>query len=131
MRFFLKSLTVGLLAVGACGVLADDQPRILETWGYSAREPATGKERGRQVYVQWCAICHEAGPGMAGTQGLMRKYRGKVSPLLRERTDLSADYLELVVRNGVASMPLFRKTEVSDGDLEVLTQYLLTAAEEK
>ena len=68
---------------------------------------------------------------MAGTQGLMRKYRGQVPAVLRERTDLSKEFIEYTVRNGVASMPFFRKTEVSDSDLTLLADYLTGAAESK
>jgi len=124
----MKALSVLLSVLVSSHVLADrhfDPDRILETWGYSAREPATGVERGRQVYVQWCAICHESGPGMAGTEGLERKYRGEVPALLLERKDLSARFIENVVRNGIASMPFFRKTEVSDEDLKYLVDYMI------
>jgi len=124
-------LGVLLSTVITCWASAEEAHRIPETWGYSAREPAEGVARGRQVYVQWCAICHEGGPGMAGTQGLMRKYRGQVPAVLRERTDLSKEFIEYTVRNGVASMPFFRKTEVSDSDLTLLADYLTGAAESK
>ena len=77
---------------------AGQEHRIPETWGYSAREPATGIERGRQVYVQWCAICHESGPGMAGTDGLKRKYKGELPALPGEKPTLSdwADHLTTI-----------------------------------
>lgn len=119
-------LLIGFLLIGGHSSIAEDssKERIIETYGYKAREEATGIERGRQVYVQWCAICHETGPGMAGTEGLMRKYRGQVPALLREREDLTGEYVTYVVRNGIASMPGFRKTEVSDGDLSELLRYL-------
>ena len=96
----------------------------LETFGYAADKKATGNELGRQVYTQWCAICHEGGPGMAGTESLQRKYKGEMPALLRERTDLSPELVATFVRVGVKSMPSFRKTEISDAELEALGLYL-------
>ena len=116
---------LALIILPSAGFATDsEESRIIETYGYKAQTPAVGVERGRQVYVQWCAICHESGPGMAGTEGLMRKYKGELPALLRERTDLAPEFVEYMVRNGVASMPLFRKTEVSDDDLRDLILYL-------
>lgn len=96
----------------------------LETYGYPADKKATGIELGRQVYTQWCAICHEGGPGMAGTESLQRKYKGEMPALLRERTDLSPELVATFVRTGIKSMPSFRKTEISDAELEALGSYL-------
>lgn len=101
-----------------------DPNRIIETYGYKGEEPAIGRARGKQVYVQWCAICHAGGPGMAGTGALMRKYKGELPALLEQRTDLTAAQVRHFVRNGVASMPSFRKVEISDADLETLVLYL-------
>ncbi|MEY4849535.1 MAG: putative p-cresol methylhydroxylase subunit [Pseudomonadota bacterium] len=96
----------------------------LETFGYAADRQAKGEELGRQIYTQWCAICHEGGPGMAGTESLQRKYRGEIPALLRQRTDLSPELVATFVRAGVKSMPSFRKTEISDSELEALGRYL-------
>jgi mono/diheme cytochrome c family protein len=88
-------------------------------------------EQGKQVYDYWCAPCHGAGlglpgfDGLPGTQQLRIKYRGtNVSPLLEERTDLVPDFVKVIVRQGVSFMPQFRKTEVSDADLEALATFL-------
>ncbi len=128
MMTYLRPYFASVLLLAGSQIQAAEpaqENRIIETWGYSAKTPATGVERGRQVYEQWCAICHETGPGMAGTQGLQRKYKGAVSPLLREREDLSAEFVEYIVRNGIASMPFFRKTEITDQDLQFLNDYLV------
>jgi mono/diheme cytochrome c family protein len=96
-----------------------------------APDRAAQIEHGRQVYEYWCATCHGAGLGLPGfgalpgTQQLRIKYRGTdVSPLLEERTDLVPEFVEVIVRQGVSFMPQFRKTEISDADLEALTAYL-------
>ena len=98
------------------------------TYGYSADPEATGSVRAKQVYDQWCSICHADGVGMAGTDSLKRRFMmGRIegiSPILEERTDLTPEYVTYVVRNGIKSMPYFRKTEVSDSDLELIAEYL-------
>jgi hypothetical protein len=62
---------------------------------------------------------------LPGTQQLGIKYRGSdVPPVLDERTDLVPEFIEVIVRQGISFMPQFRKTEVSDADLEALSAYL-------
>ena len=69
-----------------------------------------------------------AAPGfneLPGTQQLRIKYRDtQVSPLLTERTDLVPDFVKAIVRQGVSFMPQFRKTEISDAQLDALAAYL-------
>jgi len=94
-------------------------------------------ERGKQVFAHWCAPCHGAGRGddgapmLPGTHALTLKYRGQKPGLLEERTDLPAELIKAFVRTGVASMPPFRKTEVSDEDLEAIAAYLAATAEQR
>lgn len=81
--------------------------------------------RGRVVYENWCAACHDRGAGHPGTQSLEIKYRGADVPAaLEDRTDLTPQVTALFVRRGVALMPPFRKTEISDADLRDLGAYL-------
>ena len=80
---------------------------------------------GRAVYEEWCAACHDRGPGHPGTQSLEVKYRGTDVPAaLEDRRDLSPPVTALFVRRGVALMPPFRKTEISDAELQDLAAYL-------
>jgi mono/diheme cytochrome c family protein len=94
-------------------------------------------ERGKQVFAHWCAPCHGAGRGddgapmLPGTHALTLKYRGQKPGLLEERTDLPAELIKAFVRSGVASMPPFRKTEVSDTDLEAIAAYLAVTAAQR
>jgi len=88
-------------------------------------------DHGKQVYDYWCLPCHGEGlglPGFAelpGTQQLRIKYRDAgISPLLTERTDLVPEFVKVIVRQGVSFMPQFRKTEISDADLDALVAYL-------
>jgi mono/diheme cytochrome c family protein len=80
--------------------------------------------RGDEVYQYWCATCHGAGPGHPGTAALMAKYKGARPAVLEERTDLTPQSVRFFVRNGVSIMPFFRKTEVSDADLDAIAAYL-------
>jgi mono/diheme cytochrome c family protein len=100
----------------------------------AAAQPPAGDApgaRGKEVYDYWCLPCHGPGlglPGFAelpGTHKLRIKYRETaISPLLTERTDLVPEFVKVIVRQGVSFMPQFRKTEISDADLEALAAYL-------
>jgi len=82
-------------------------------------------ERGAAVFNNWCSACHSRGPQNApGTTSLQMKYQGSVPAALEDRRDLTVDVVKLFVRNGVATMPQLRKTEVSDADLDALAAYL-------
>ncbi|MBN1239732.1 MAG: cytochrome c [Gammaproteobacteria bacterium] len=88
-------------------------------------------EQGRQVYEYWCEPCHGRGLGLPGfgalpgTHQLQIKYRDTDIPaVLDERTDLVPAFIETIVRQGVSFMPQFRKTEISDDDLDALSAYL-------
>lgn len=92
----------------------------------AAQGPAKGDPvKGKAVFDYWCATCHARGPGNPGTQSLEVKYRGQNVPAaLEDRTDLSPPVTALFVRKGVALMPPFRKTEISDAQLRDLAAYL-------
>lgn len=87
--------------------------------------------QGQKVFGYWCATCHSSGPGMPGTQALQAKYGGKLPALLLERKDLTAPQIAFFVRNGVSVMAQFRKTEISDADLDALTSYIVATAKTK
>jgi (+)-pinoresinol hydroxylase len=89
--------------------------------------PAQGTptiERGRAVYAYWCATCHAPGPGQPGTASLAIRYGGSRPAVLEEREDLTPEAIKLFVRRGVLSMPPFRKTEITDAELDDLAAYL-------
>lgn len=81
-------------------------------------------QKGNEDYQYWCATCHGSGPGHPGTTALAAKYKGALPGLLEERSDLTPAAIRFAVRRGISIMPFFRKTEVSDADLDAITQYL-------
>lgn len=81
-------------------------------------------ERGEDVYQYWCNTCHGPEVIKPGTAALTIKYEGSVPAALAQRTDMVPAFIELMVRQGIAMMPFFRPTEVSNADLEALTAYL-------
>jgi mono/diheme cytochrome c family protein len=79
---------------------------------------------GRAVYEKWCAPCHDPGINHPGTHALMAKYQGTKPAVLLERTDLPASIVKHFVRHGISVMPQFRKTEISDAELDALAAFL-------
>ncbi len=110
---------VSLVAVGAAATAG----------GARAQEPDP-VARGKAVFQHRCAPCHGAGKGddgapmLPGSFALQLKYRGQRPAFLEQRTDLTAPVIKTFVRNGVASMPPFRKTEVTDQDIEAVAAYI-------
>ena len=86
----------------------------------AAAQPVSGEA----VFAKWCAPCHAPGPNHPGTQSLEAKYKGSRPGELQARTDLTADQVKLFVRHGVSIMPFFRKTEITDPELDALANYL-------
>lgn len=81
-------------------------------------------QRGMAVYDHWCAPCHAPGPGHPGTQSLEIKYRGELPSVLTEREDLTPATVKTFVRQGILLMAPFRKTEITDSELDDLAAYL-------
>ncbi len=77
---------------------------------------------GRQLFEATCIHCHERSGW--GTRDLARRLGAKRSRLL-ERTDLDADYIRAVVRNGINSMPWYTRTDLSDRQIEAIAAYLM------
>ena len=90
----------------------------------SGAHAAPDAQNGKAVFEKWCAPCHAPNPKLAGTSALQTKYDGKVPAALEARTDLSPEIVATFVRNGVAWMAPFRKTEISDAELADLGAYL-------
>jgi (+)-pinoresinol hydroxylase len=81
-------------------------------------------ERGGALFQSACAICHGVGIDRPGTSSLEIKYRGRLPALLEKRTDLTSERVIYYIRHGVAMMPQFRKTELSDTEAAAIAAYL-------
>ena len=103
---------------------------------YQMRAPAPGGDRlapnrnGKALYEDRCGACHLAG-GMGAN--LLTKQRlalgeGPERGLLVNRDDLTASYVELVVRNGKMAMPPLSRVEVTDAELDSIAAYLAGGA---
>jgi len=117
-----KHLLYMVTILAACHKLTD----YAQVISSSSAEVTQGKE----VYDKWCVHCHGTGIGLGGgalpgTQQLAIKYRNSDIPaVLDQRTDMTPEFIEVIVRQGVSFMPQFRKTEVSDSELAMLNAYL-------
>ena len=122
-------LSLGIVAVAASPLSpAQDAAFPIAAWSRTeARTENEGAlvERGRAVFNNWCGACHSRDTRNApGTVSLEHKYRGELPAALEDREDLTPELVAFYVRNGVATMPFYRPTEVSDADLEALAAYL-------
>jgi (+)-pinoresinol hydroxylase len=106
-RAFLIALLVAVLWPSAVAAQGDEAVR-----------------RGSERYQYWCATCHGRGPGNPGSTALAAKYKGALPGILEDRTDLTPQAVRFAVRRGTSIMPFFRKTEISDADLDAITQFL-------
>jgi (+)-pinoresinol hydroxylase len=106
-----SAATIGLLLVGLASAPA-------------AAQDVAAIQRGKEVYEYWCATCHGSGPGNPGTTALLAKYMGARPGVVEDRTDLTPQAIRFFVRSGISIMPFFRKTEVSDEDLDAMVAYL-------
>ena len=97
------------------------------SWKPLPTAAATGKsqiERGAVAFQNACAVCHGTGPDRPGTSSLEFKYQGQRPALLEKRTDLTPEVVLYFIRNGIAMMPQFRKTELSDAQAAAIAAYL-------
>jgi mono/diheme cytochrome c family protein len=92
--------------------------------GVPAAAESGSPPAGRAVYEKWCAPCHDPGINHPGTHALMAKYQGTKPAVLLDRTDLPPDIVKHFVRHGISVMPQFRKTEITDAELDALAAYL-------
>jgi len=117
----IRLATLGLIL--AAGALVAQEQRVSSAWTPSTPQEQ-GKPRGYVEYQKFCSQCHGEGVGRPGTLALSDKYKGKKPALLEARKDLTPAIVKLFVRNGVSVMPFFRKTEISDKDLDAIAAYL-------
>jgi mono/diheme cytochrome c family protein len=119
-RLSEKQVKWMLVSAFAAGAMA-----LAVVAGIALAQDANENSEGKRVYDHWCSHCHDPGQGHPGTQGLQIKYRDTEIPaVLLERTDLTPPVIETFVRQGVLAMAPFRKTEITDAELDALAAYL-------
>ena len=73
----------------------------------AAGAPASSADlAGKEVFDRHCVHCHGAGDDMTGT-GQLARTRGEDKALLTARDDLPAEYIRMIVRQGLKAMPAF------------------------
>ncbi len=116
-------LAVAFVFFLAAQALAAQDAARSSSWTTSTTK-GEGQPRGYVQYTNYCTMCHAEGVGKPGTLALQAKYKGAVPALLDKRTDLTQQLIKTYVRNGISIMPIFRKTEISDADLDAIAAYL-------
>jgi mono/diheme cytochrome c family protein len=117
--------------VGAIGVLVTVAGGVTLR-AQAADEPTPTAQQisaGKAAFDDHCAPCHgrelvSNHQMLPGTASLALKYKGSVPPALEDRTDLTAAFVKYTVRHGTEVMPFFRKTMVSDRELDAIAAYL-------
>lgn len=103
---------------------------LLLCGGAAIAQPPASAERGQAKFEHSCAPCHGDGIGddgremLPGTDALRIKYQGALPALIEKRTDLNAEAIRTFVRRGTWSMPPFRPTEITEGDIQDIAAYL-------
>ena len=83
------------------------------------------KPQGKAVFDHWCWQCHgEDNPHGSGSWALAKRPGDTRTAYLERRSDLSGEFIKLVVRQGQLFMPKFRYTEISSEELAALASYL-------
>ena len=84
---------------------------------------ATYSQDGEAIYQANCSHCHDPGMNNPGTQQLT-KTRGEENGVLIDRDNLVDVYVKTIVRNGLNGMPTFKPTQITDGELDALAEFL-------
>ena len=80
---------------------------------------------GEQIYKRHCQACHDPGAGHPATLLLGQKY-GAEKAVIKGRQDLNLVYVKTIVRGGLLEMPPFRPTEITDSELDIIAEFILT-----
>jgi mono/diheme cytochrome c family protein len=115
-------LVFAVAGVVVCAAVAAAAPSV--SWKLFPETTTQGGSQGRAEFQDACAICHGAGPDRPGTSSLQFKYGGRLPALLEQRTDLSPAQVKFYIRHGIAMMPAFRKTELSDEQADAIANYI-------
>jgi (+)-pinoresinol hydroxylase len=112
-----------VVVLGAAQAVPAQGEKAKSAWVLSTVS-GEGQPRGYVQYQDYCSMCHGTGSGKPGTAALQAKYKGAEPALLDKRTDLTPELIKADVRNGLSVMPISRKTEISDANLDAIAAYL-------
>ena len=121
-RLAMMLAAAAALAGGAA--MAQDGTSAWSLFHAGDTHAASPMSAGQAVFQNRCQACHGEGSDKPGTAALQAKYNGSKPALLEQRADLTPEAVKFYVRNGVSVMPPFRKTELSDPELDALGAYL-------
>jgi mono/diheme cytochrome c family protein len=94
---------------------------LLASVASHAADQDASVNRGKELYNKYCMSCHREG-GWASS--VLAKRMPKEVSALEKRTDLAPKYVERIARIGLNNMPGYRPTELTDGDLKEIGEYL-------
>jgi hypothetical protein len=118
----LLTVVLSLGAAGAC--LCVESSSAAES-----AKPPVDFAKAKVVYDERCGtVCHAKGG--IGTFNLEKRI-GAENSILAERTNLSVELIEHVVRHGIASMPYLTRAELPDSELKLISAYLTRPAEQR
>ena len=135
------ALTAILLSLSGCKLIKKDEagntasgpaaggPPPLPP--YQMRAQLAGTDRlnptseGAVLFSNHCGACHLTfGMGTNLITARQAAAGQKPVPLLADRTDLAADYVKAVARNGKGAMPRQTRVDVTDAELDKIAAYL-------
>jgi len=134
-RTILTLIAIGLFMAGVPVVADESQGKNglppLPPYQMRAEVPEADRLKttinGAVLFSNRCGYCHLA-MGM-GTNVLTAKRAGMGLPpesgLLTNRTDLTAEFINTVVRNGIGYMPRLTRVDVTDSELAKIATYLV------
>lgn len=94
----------------------------------TADETGDHSNRGQMLFERhYCEECHGDSTTAPGTMALKIRYGPKNAALL-QRNFLPVEYIKFVVRNGFGMMPPFRVTELSEEDLDILANFIISSS---
>lgn len=82
---------------------------------------ANAAHPGERLFGRKCAFCH-IGPSTG--KFMLGRRLPKDQAELPNRSDLEADYVKAVVRNGLVNMPPFTRVEITDAELAQVAEWL-------
>ncbi len=126
----LLMIIVGLVTLTACAQQGADisKSATIVASATEAPLPERSNRSGQVIFDLHCAACHRPGADYAGTK-MLALVRDKDRAVIRQRTDLTTDYIKAVVTNGLLEMPPFRPTDINTEELDSLANYIVSSGQ--